>query len=140
MKFTLRTELLKANKNFVKVLILIYVFYKMSHEKVYTFLALILVRSFTDHFEIWRIQTLIYGTQGIQWKLKLSYVYRKEITAEIIKVVTINKLLYSTSFVSFENYKFNLTKQNISKDLRNKCKYYYKKLFKLKPIYSDILM
>lgn len=59
MKFTLRTELLKANKNSVEVLILIYVFYKMSHEDVNTFLPLVLARSFTDHFETWRIQTLI---------------------------------------------------------------------------------
>lgn len=59
MKFTLRTELLKANKNFVEVLILIYVFYEMSHKEVYTFLPLVLARSFTDPFETWRIQTLI---------------------------------------------------------------------------------
>lgn len=59
MKFTLRTELLKANKNAVEVLILIYVFYKMSHEEGYTFLPLVIARSFTDQFETWRIQTLI---------------------------------------------------------------------------------
>lgn len=59
MKFSLRTELLKANKNSVEFLILIYVFYQMSNEEVYTFLPLVLTRSFTDHFETWRIQTLI---------------------------------------------------------------------------------